>query len=144
MKTAVALAAGMALFFAPLADAKDGLLFDRGTARVGERLTLTTSWMNHPAGVIVYFMPLAVSPKWWPTYQAYAPARGTPPALKSAVRVGHVERWRTTGGRLEFLVPRVTPGRYVLGFWCQPCDTHWTSALPNFQPDPRGILMVRP
>jgi hypothetical protein len=144
MKTAVALAAGMALFFAPLADAKDGLLFDRGTARVGERMTLTTSWMNHPAGVIVYFMPLAVSPKWWPTYQAYAPARGRPPALKSAVRVGHVERWRSTGGRLEFLVPRVTPGRYVLGFWCQPCDTHWTSALPNFQPDPRGILMVRP
>jgi hypothetical protein len=144
MKTAVALAAGMALFFAPLADAKDGLLFDRGTARVGERMTLTTSWMNHPAGVIVYFMPLAVSPKWWPTYQAYAPARGRPPALKSAVRVGHVERWRTTGGRLEFLVPRVKPGRYVLGFWCQPCDTHWTSALPNFQPDPRGILTVRP
>jgi hypothetical protein len=144
MKTAVALAAGMALFFAPLADAKDGLLFDRGTARVGERMTLTTSWMNHPAGVIVYFMPLAVSPKWWPTYQAYAPARGRPPALKSAVRVGHVERWRSTGGRLEFLVPRVTPGRYVLGFWCQPCDTHWTSALPNFQPDPRGILTVRP
>jgi hypothetical protein len=144
MKTAVALAAGMALFFAPLADAKDGLLFDRGTARVGERMTLTTSWMNHPAGVIVYFMPLAVSPKWWPTYQAYARARGRPPALKSAVRVGHVERWRSTGGRLEFLVPRVTPGRYVLGFWCQPCDTHWTSALPNFQPDPRGILTVRP
>jgi hypothetical protein len=144
MKTAVALAAGMALFFAPLADAKDGLLFDRGTARVGERMTLTTSWMNHPAGVIVYFMPLAVSPKWWPTYQAYAPARGRPPALKSAVRVGHVERWRSTGGRLEFLVPRVTPGRYVLGFWCQPCDTHWTSALPNFQPNPRGILTVRP
>jgi hypothetical protein len=144
MKTAVALAAGMALFFAPLADAKDGLLFDRGTARVGERMTLTTSWMNHPAGVIVYFMPLAVSPKWWPTYQAYAPARGRPPALKSAVRVGHVKRWRSTGGRLEFLVPRVTPGRYVLGFWCQPCDTHWTSALPNFQPDPRGILTVRP
>jgi len=144
MKTAAAFAAGVALVFAPLADAKDGLLFDRGTARVGERITLITPWMNHRAGVIVYFMPLAASPTWWPTYQAYAPARGRPPALKSAVRLGQVERWRTTGGRLEFRVPRVTAGRYVLGFWCQPCGTHWTSALPNFQPSPRGILRVRP
>jgi hypothetical protein len=144
MKTAVALAACVAFVFAPLADAKNGLLFARGTARVGEGMTLTTPWMNHPAGVIVYFMPLAASPKWWPTYQALAPARGRPPALKSAVRLGRVERWRSTGGRLEFLVPRVTPGRYVLGFWCQPCDTHWTSALPNFQPSPRGVLTVQP
>jgi hypothetical protein len=143
MKTPVAVAAGVALVFAPLAYAKDGLLFDRGTARVGERITLTTPWMNHPAGVIVYFLPLAASPTWWPTYQAYGPARGRPPALKSAVRLGQVERWRTTGGRLEFRVPRVTAGRYVLGFWCRPCGTHWTSALPNFQPSPRGILRVR-
>jgi hypothetical protein len=144
MKTAAAFAAGVALVLAPLADAKDGLLFDRATARVGERITLTTPWMNHRAGVIVYFMPLAASLAWWPTYQAYAPARGRPPALKSAVRLGQVERWRSTGGRLEFRVPRVTPGRYVLGFWCQPCSTHWTSALPNFQPNPRGILRVQP
>ena len=143
MKLAVALAAGVALCFAPLADAKDGLLFDRSTARVGGRITLTTPWMTHPGGVIVYLMPLADSPKWWPTYQALAPAAGRPPALKSAVRLGRVERWRSTGGRLQFVVPRVASGRYVLGFWCQPCGTHWTSALPNFQPSRYGILRVR-
>jgi hypothetical protein len=70
MKTPVTVAVGAALVFAPLAYAKDGLLIDRGTARVGERITLTTPWMNHPAGVIVYFLPLAASPTWWPTYQA--------------------------------------------------------------------------
>jgi hypothetical protein len=144
MKTAVAFAAGVALAFAPLADAKDGLLFDRHAARAGDRITLSARWMSHPDGMIMYLIPLAASPRWWPTYQALAPARGRPPALKSAVRLGRVERWRSTGGRLQFRVPRVTPGRYVLGFWCRPCGTHWTSALPNFQPNPYGILRVQP
>jgi hypothetical protein len=44
--------------------------------------------------------------------------------------------------RLEFRVPRVTAGRYVLGIWCKPCNEHWTSALPNWQPAPLGILRV--
>jgi len=144
MRTAAAFAAGVALVFAPLADAKDGLLFDRGAAHRGDRITLSAQWMGHRDGLIVYLIPLAASPKWWPTYQAYAPAYGRPPALKSAVRLGQVERWGAAGGRLRFQVPRVTSGRYVLGFWCRPCGTHWTSALPNFQPNPRGILRVRP
>jgi hypothetical protein len=143
MKTAAALAAGVALVFAPLADAKDGLLFDRHAARAGDRITLSAQWMGHREGVIVYLMPLAASPKWWPTYQAYTPAYGKPPVLKSAVRLGRVERWGSAGGRLQFEVPHVPPGRYVLGFWCRPCSTHWTSALPNFQPSSYGILRIR-
>jgi hypothetical protein len=144
MKIAVALAACAAFVFAPLADAKGGLLFDRRAAHAGDRITLSARWMGHRDGVIVYFIPLAASPKWWPTYQAYAPAYGKPPALKTALRLGQVKRWGTAGGRLQFRVPRVAPGRYVLGFWCRPCDTHWTSALPNFQPTPDGILRVLP
>ena len=144
MKTAAAFAAGVALVFAPLAEAKDGLLFDRDAAHAGDRITLSGQWMSHRDGLIVYLIPLAVSPKWWPTYQAYAPAPGRPPTLKSAIRLGPVVRWGAAGGRLQFRVPRVSPGRYVLGFWCRPCGTHWTSALPNFQPNPRGILRVQP
>jgi hypothetical protein len=34
-------------------------------------------------------------------------------------------------------------GRYVLGFWCVPCNTHWTSALPNYQPNPFGIPRIQ-
>jgi hypothetical protein len=142
MKTAVAAAACVALAFAPLADAKGGLLFDRHAARAGDQVTLSARWMSHRDGMIVYLIPLEASPKWWPTYQAYAPALGKPPALKEAVQLGHVERWGATGGRLRFRVPRVAAGRYVLGFWCRPCDTHWTSALPNFQPNPYGLLRV--
>jgi hypothetical protein len=143
VKIAAVLTAGVALVFAPIADAKDGLLFDRHVAHVGDRITVSASWMSHRDGMVVYLMPLAASPKWWPTYQAYAPATGKPPALKTAVLLGRVERWGTAGGRLQFRVPRVTAGRYVLGFWCRPCGTHWTSALPNFQPSPFGILRVR-
>jgi hypothetical protein len=143
VKWLAAVVAGLALVFAPLAAAKDGLLFNRHTAHIGDRLTLSTAWMGHRAGVIVYLMPLAASPKWWPTYQAYAPASGKPPALRAAIRLGQVERWGSGGGRLQFRVPQVAPGRYVLGFWCVPCNTHWTSALPNFQPNPYGVLRIQ-
>ncbi len=134
MKLVAATVAVLALVFAPLAGAKGGLLFDRHNARVGDRLTLASPWVGHHDGVVVYFMPLAASPKWWHTYQAYAPAYGKPPALAAAIRLGRIERWGAGGGRLRFRVPRVV--------WCIPCDTHWTSALPNFQPDPYGILRV--
>jgi hypothetical protein len=143
MKCVAASLAGLALVFAPVAGAKDGLLFDRHTAHVGDRITLSTHWINHRDGVIVYLMPLAASPKWWPTYQAYAPAYGKPPSLRAAIRLGHIQPWGSGGGRLRFRVPQVAPGRYVLGFWCRPCDTHWTSALPNFQPNPYGILRIQ-
>jgi hypothetical protein len=127
----------------PTALAKDGLLFDRPAAGVGQSMTLTSPWVNHPGGVVAYFMPLSAAPQWWKTYQAYAPAVGPPPKLRAAIRVGVIKRWHATGGRLTFRVPEVTPGRYVLGFWCRPCNTHWTSALPNFQPLASGILTVR-
>lgn len=143
MKLVAAVVAGLALVFAPLAGAKDGLLFDRHTARVGDSVTMSSSWVAHRDGVIVYLIPLAASPKWWHTYQAYAPAYGKPPTLAAAIKLGRMERWGDHGGRLQFRVPRVAPGRYVLGFWCLPCGTHWTTALPNFQPNPYGVLRVR-
>ena len=142
-RTAVVVAALVALAFVPSALAKDGLLFDRHEARVGEPLTLTTSWLNHPGGVTVYLVPLGASPRWWNTYQADAPAVGPPPRLRSARLLGVIQRWHGTGGRLQFRVPGVPGGRYVLGFWCRPCNTHWTSALPNYQPSPYGILRIR-
>ena len=64
------------LVVAPAALAKDGLLFDRPAASVGQAITLTSPWLNHPGGVVAYFMPLSVAPQWWKTYQAYAPTVG--------------------------------------------------------------------
>jgi hypothetical protein len=131
------------LVVAPTAIAKDGFVFPRASAHVGERIVLSTSWASHRRGVVVYFMPLAASPKFWPTYQAFAPSYGAPSRVRGAIRVGELRPSGANGARLVFRVPRVPPGRYVLGFWCRPCDTHWTSALPNYQPSPRGILRVR-
>ncbi|HEX4680432.1 MAG TPA: hypothetical protein VH210_14630 [Gaiellaceae bacterium] len=88
MKWLAAVVAGLALVFAPLAAAKDGLLFNLHTAHVGERLTLSTAWMGHRDGVIVYLMPLAASAKWWATHQATEPAHGKPPRLAAAIRLG--------------------------------------------------------
>jgi hypothetical protein len=144
VKHVAASVAGLALVFVPLANAKDGLLFPRHTAHAGESITLSAAWMDDRDGTIIYLMPLAASPKWWPTYQAYAPAKGKPPTLRAAIRLGRVSRWGSTGGRLQFRLPQLAPGRYVLGYWCVPCSTHWTSALPNYQPNPFGILRVRP
>jgi hypothetical protein len=131
-----------ALTLVPTATAKDGFAFDRVTARPGDQIVLTSSWASNPSGVVVYLMPLADSPKWWDTYSGWRPNYGRPPALKSAIRLGRTARWRGHGAQLAFRVPRVRPARYVLGFWCVPCGTHWASALPNFQPSPRGILRV--
>lgn len=127
----------------PVALAKDGLSFDRASASVGQSMTLTSPWVSHPGGVVVYFMPLSVAPQWWKTYQAYAPSVGPPPKLNAAIRIGTIKRWHANGGRLTFRVPDVTPGRYVLGFWCRPCNAHWTSALPNYEPLASGVLRVR-
>jgi hypothetical protein len=138
----VALAAAAALALPPAVAAKDGLVFPRASAHVGDRIVLSTPWASHRRGVIVYFMPLALSPKFWPTYQAVAPAWGPAPRLRGAIRLGMLRPWGANGTRLVFHVPKVAPGRYVLGFWCLPCGAHWTSALPNYQPTPRGILRV--
>jgi hypothetical protein len=136
------LVALVALAVVPVATAKDGVVFPRASAHVGDRVVLSTPWASHRSGVVVYFMPLAASPAFWPTYQALAPAYGAPPRVRSAIRVGELRPWGANGARLVFGVPNVAPGRYVLGFWCRACGTHWTSALPNYQPSPRGILRV--
>jgi hypothetical protein len=125
------------------AAAKGGFSFPRHSAHVGDRLVLSSPWLDHPtSGTIVYFMPLAQAARWWHTYQALTPALGPPPRLASAIRLGPAQPDGDHGARLVFRVPRVAPGRYVLGFWCKPCGTHWTSALPNYQVDPYGVLRV--
>jgi hypothetical protein len=137
-----ALIAVLALATAQSAVAKGGLSFNRTSAHVGDLLTLTTTWIDRPSGTVVYLLPLAQAPRWWPTYQALAPAYGPPPHLAAAISLGRIQPYGTHGGRLVFRVPRVAPGRYVLAFWCVPCGTHWTSALPNYQVDPFGVLRV--
>jgi hypothetical protein len=135
----------VALVTATAATAKDGVAFDRTRAHVGDRLVLASSWNAHPRGLVAYLMPLSVAPKWW--HFPYAggwetPNNGPPPRnVRGVLRLGALH----TNGRavrLVVRVPNVKPGRYVLGIWCKPCNEHWTTALPNWQPNPSGILRV--
>lgn len=134
----------VALAAATAASAKDGVTFDRTEAHVGDRIVLASSWNAHPHGLVAYLMPLSVSAKWWhiPYTGAWQTLNnGPPPKVAGVVRLGAL-RARGRAVRLVVRVPAVKPGRYVLGIWCKPCNEHWTTALPNWQPSPTGILRV--
>lgn len=125
--------------------AKDGVEFDRARAHVGDRLVLSSSWNAHPHGLVAYFMSLQVAARWY--HASYTgdvmPNNGPPPHVRGVVRLGRLNA-NGRAVRLVFTIPRVSPGRYVLGVWCKPCNAHWTTALPNWQPNPAGILTVVP
>jgi len=133
----------VALIAAAAAAAKDGIEFPRAQARVGEQIVLASSWTEHPNGLIAYFMPLSVSARWWHIGYTGTPTpnNGPPPHVRGVIRLGPLHA-RGRAVRLVFRVPDVPAGRYVLGIWCKPCNEHWTTALPNWQPLPAGILRV--
>jgi hypothetical protein len=133
----------VALVAAAGAVAKDGVGFPRAQAHVGDRLVLASSWNAHPNGLVAYFMPLSVSARWWHIGYTGTPTpnNGPPPRVRGVVRLGALQA-HGRAVRLAFRVPNVPPGRYVLGIWCKPCNEHWTTALPNWQPSPAGILRV--
>jgi hypothetical protein len=139
----MALVVVVSLIAVPAAGAKDGVLFDRTRAHLGDRVVLASSWNAHPTGLVAYLVPMAKAARFWhiPYQGSYAPNSGPPPAIRGVVRLG---RLHATGRavRLVFAVPHVPPGVYVLGLWCIPCNEHWTTALPNFQPNPLGMLRV--
>ena len=145
MRRAVAAGAVVAFFVSSApALAKDWLSFDRAWARPGDTVRAQTTYAQHGNKLVVYVLPLASSPRFWSIgyINDYAPDAGPPPHVRGAIRVGTTRAYGQAAW-LAFRMPRVRPGEYVLGVWCKPCNTHWTSALPNYQPDPRGLLRVR-
>jgi hypothetical protein len=136
----------VALVAVPAASAKDGLQFTRTRAHVGDPLVVSTGYATHRSGIVVYFMPLAVAARWWRiSYNgdSETPHNGPPPRhVAGVIRLGVARPYGAHGLRLVTRVPRVAPGRYVLGIWCRPCNEHFTTALPNFQPSRTGILRV--
>jgi hypothetical protein len=124
--------------------AKDWLSFNRASARPGDTVRAETSYSLHGNQLVVYLLPLAASPRFWSIGYTndYDPDTGPPPHVRGAIHVG-VTHAHGRAASLTFRLPRVRPGTYVLGVWCKPCNTHWTSGLPNYQPDPHGLLRVR-
>jgi hypothetical protein len=106
---------------------------------------LSSSWNAHPRGLVAYFMSLSTAARWY--HVSYTgdvePNNGPPPRVPGVVRLGALQA-KGRAVQLAFTVPRVRPGRYVLGIWYKPCNAHWTTALPNWQPNPNGILTVLP
>jgi hypothetical protein len=139
----VLLVALAALALVPIAAAKDAPLFDRARAHVGDTVVISSPWNAHPSGLVAYLVPLADAPRFYRISYTGDPRPndGPPPTVASAVRLGKLHP-NGRAVRLAFRVPNVEPGRYVLGIWCVPCNTHWTTALPNYQPSPRGILRI--
>ncbi|HEV7642026.1 MAG TPA: hypothetical protein VGO39_14260 [Gaiellaceae bacterium] len=124
--------------------------FDRASARVGQALSLGVGdvvtdrpiWSGgERLRVDIYLLPLARSPKWWPTYTGAGYAYGPPPQLRGAVRLGSVLRWEGEGQQLRVSVPSVPAGSYVLGYWCRQRNARWASALPNLRPT-RSIVRI--
>src|SRR5690349_11425979 len=130
MKRAVA-AGAIVLFFLVSAPAlgKDWLSFDRSWTRPGDTVRAQTSYAMHGNQLVVYVLPLSASPHFWSIGYTndYAPDAGPPPHVRNAIRVG-VTRAYGHAAWLSFRMPNVRPGTYVLGVWCRPCNTHWTSA----------------
>jgi hypothetical protein len=140
---ALVAAAALVLLTPASVCAKDWLQFDRLHAHVGQRVAVESGWNAHPDGLVVYLVPLARSASFWriPYTGGYAPNAGAPPRVRGAVKLGRAAA-HGRAARLVFRVPRA--GRFVVGVWCVPCNTHWTSALPNYQPTPYGVLRVSP
>jgi hypothetical protein len=131
----------LALVVVPTAVAKDWVQFDRLHAHTGDRVAIGSSWNSHPNGLVAYLVPMVKSPRFWhiPYQGSYSPNTGPPPRIAGVVKLGRVPA-QGRAVRLVFSVPAVPAGVYVLGIWCVPCNSHWTTALPNYQPSPYGML----
>lgn len=130
----------MAALAPTTADAAVAPLFDRTSARIGERVGITVGYAPAPGSLVLYLVPLALAPRYvLGGYGLPRPAPGPPPPDPRLVALGSPR-----SARLSFRVPRLEPGRYTLVVWCKPCgNDHWAMATPNFVLNPRAILRIR-
>jgi hypothetical protein len=138
------LAFGGALFVPSIAHADLGLWFPSPRAYWGQRVTVHSLGRYAPfSGVRVYLVPMALARS--PRVQ-----RPTgPPRNRRIVPLGPLRLVRPAVARLSFMVPRVPPGDYTIGFWCKPCapprGAFFTTAQPHerWKPErPARILRV--
>lgn len=133
------LAAGLALLAISPDDARAdlGLIFDRAQAVPGERVEAFSGQKetgrpsaNPPIeGVRVYFVPIELVKR-----QTDLRSTGLPRDARW-LPLGPVRQDQEGVIRMRFSIPRVPPGDYTTGFWCQPCGPpkgdFFTSALPQ-------------
>jgi hypothetical protein len=138
--TAIALA--VVLFVPAKALADLALLFVTPRAHWGQRVQAASPGAYAPfADVRVYLVPMALA-------RSGRTQRST--GLPSSPRIKPVGwlRLRSAGSaRLSFIVPRVQPGDYTLGFLCLPCappaGAFFTTAKPGTRWTPRQHKILR-
>lgn len=139
-------ALGVALVVPSIARADLGLLFPSPRAHWGQRITVSSLGRYAPfSGVRVYLVPMALA-------RSSRVQRPTcPPRNPRIVALGPLRLTRPAVARLSFIVQRVPPGDYTIGFWCKRCappaGAFFTTAQPGERWKPRRparILRISP
>ena len=140
----VSVPAVLALALAGVARADLALWFASPRAHWGERVHVRSPGRYAPfSGVRAYLVPLALA-------RSGGVQRPTgPPHDNRIIELGGLRLDRPGAVRLSFVVPRVPPGDYTIGFWCKPCapprGAFFTTARPGerWTPGQRRILRIR-
>jgi hypothetical protein len=136
----VALAVGLVL--PSLARADLALWFASPRAHWGQRVHVASPGRYAPfSGVRVYLVPMALA-------RSASHQRPTgPPRNRRIIPLGRLRLDRPGVARLTFIVPRVRPGDYTIGFWCKPCappqGAFFTTGRPDERWTPRQRRIVR-
>jgi hypothetical protein len=138
---AVAVITGLALAGAAGADL--ALWFASPRAHWGERVVVHSPARYAPvSGIRVYLVPMALA------RSARVQRPTGPPTNRHIVPIGEIRLKRKAVARLTFVVPRVRPGDYTIGFWCKPCapprGSFFTTARPDqhWTPNQRRIVRI--
>lgn len=125
-------ALGVALVIPSIAGADLGLLFPSPRALWGERVTVSSAGRYAPfSGVRVYLVPMALA-------RSSRVQRPTgPPRNPRIVTLGPLRLTHPAVARLTFVVPRVPPGDYTIGFWCKRCSPPAGAFFTTAQPGER-------
>jgi hypothetical protein len=118
------------------------LWFRSPRAHWGQRVYVSSPGRYAPfSGVRVYLVPMALA-------RSASRQRPTgPPHNRRIIPLGPLRLGHRAVARLRFIVPRVRPGDYTIGFWCKPCappaGAFFTTAHPGQRWTPRQRRIVR-
>jgi hypothetical protein len=118
------------------------LWFASPRAKWGQRVRVSSPGRYAPfSGVRVYLVPMALA-------RSASHQRPTgPPRNPTIITLGTLRLDQPGVASLSFIVPRVRPGDYTIGFWCKPCapprGAFFTTAQPGRRWTPRQRRIVR-
>jgi hypothetical protein len=136
------LAITSALVAASSARADLALWFASPRAHWGQRVHVSSPSRYAPfSGVRVYLVPMDLA------RSSRVQRRSGPPHNPRIISLGPIRLDHPGVVRISFVVPRVRPGDYTIGFWCKPCapptGAFFTTAPPGQRWTPKQDRIVR-